>query len=112
VKVTVVSEPSLLEYLKQQKQSKQDPFKIVVISENQPKETVLGVSGFCRDNSIPFLLSFVAGCSAKILSDFGEEFKVLDQNSEEIVDVMIQTIGEKDKETATVKLIEGFDHQF
>ena len=54
----------------------------------------------------------MAGCSAKILSDFGEEFKVLDQNSEEIVDVMIQAIGQKDKETTTIKLIEGFDHQF
>jgi hypothetical protein len=42
------------------------------------------------------------------MTDFGEQFTVLEQNSEEIPDVMIHDISSE----GVVKLIEGFRHQF
>jgi hypothetical protein len=33
---------------------------------------------FCRDQNIPFILSHVNACTAKILTDFGDKFKVLE----------------------------------
>jgi hypothetical protein len=52
------------------------------------------------------------GCIGRVFNDFGNNFKVLEQNSEEIPDVMINKIETKDESTATIKLIEGFKHQF
>lgn len=54
--------------------------------------------------------------AGRILTDFGEEFKVLEKNSEEIPEVMIHHIIKSETEgeegISIVKLIEGFKHQF
>lgn len=46
------------------------------------------------------------------MTDFGEQFKVLEQNSEEIAEVMIQNISSESGGLTVVKLVEGFKHQF
>lgn len=79
-------------------------------------------SKFCRAENIPFIWAYVAGCSAKIFTDFGAKFKVLETSAEEIPDVMIAKIekvepkeGEKkedEKKLALITLIDGFVHQF
>lgn len=82
---------------------------------NTTKEEVIKASKLCRESSIPFIYTYVVGCQAKILTDFGESFKVIEQNSEEIADVMIESISEtKDKKEghALIVLKEGYKHQF
>ena len=75
------------------------------------KDEVVEVDSYCREAGIPFIQAFVQGCSARIMTDFGEQFKVLEQNSEEIAEVMIQNISSEGDHTV-VKLVEGFKHQF
>lgn len=79
-------------------------------------------SKFCRAENIPFIWAYVAGCSAKIFTDFGAAFRVLETSAEEIPDVMIakiERVGSKEeaakegeKKLALVTLIDGFVHQF
>jgi 2-phospho-L-lactate guanylyltransferase (CobY/MobA/RfbA family) len=83
VKVTVVRDERLktaLDYLKEQKQKTQENFKVVVMTDlpNTKQAEVLETSKFCRGEKIPFIYAVVAGCSAKILTDFGESFKILE----------------------------------
>jgi hypothetical protein len=83
---------------------------------------VVESSKFCRAENIPFIWAYVAGCSAKIFTDFGAKFKVLETSAEEIPDVMIAKIekvepkeGEKkedEKKLTLITLIDGFVHQF
>jgi molybdopterin/thiamine biosynthesis adenylyltransferase len=116
VKVTVVCDQkysTVVDYLKEQKEQKQDPFKVVVMTEffGTKKEEILSANKFCRESTIPFIYTFVVGCSAKILTDFGESFKVIEQNSEEIPDVMIDSItATEDKDFALFTLKEGYKH--
>jgi len=119
VKVTVVREQkfkSVVEYLEDQKNSKKEPFKAVVVTECPigKSSEVQDVSKFCRHENIPLIISHVNAFAARILTDFGEEFKVIEKNSEEISDVMIHEITKSTDEEgiAIVKLIEGFKHQF
>ena len=119
VKVTVVRDEKYLtvvDYLKEQKQQNKEAFKAVVMTGyfNNKQREVEGTSAFCREESIPFILTHVNACTAKILTDFGEKFKVLEQNSEEVPDVMIQAITSPEDEegVATIKLIEGFKHPY
>jgi hypothetical protein len=76
-------------------------------------QEVIEASKICRDADIPFIYTFVVGCTARILTDFGKSFKVVEQNSEEFDDVMIESITEtKDKDFALVTLKEGYKHQY
>ena len=80
---------------------------------NTTTKEVIDASKLCRESGIPFIYSFIVGCQAKILTDFGESFKVIEQNSEEIADVMIENIGEttdKKEGHALVILKEGYKH--
>jgi hypothetical protein len=76
------------------------------------RDEIEGTSEFCRAEKIPFIYAHVNACSARILTDFGEKFKVLEENSEEIPDVMIHSISATPEKEgiATVKLIDGFKH--
>ena len=63
----------------------------------------------------------MAGCTARIFTDFGAQFKVLETSSEEIPDVMIHSIEQKEKKDPAnaeekkkvlITLIDGSVHQF
>lgn len=131
VKVTVVKDnkyAKVVDYLKAQKAEGAEPFRAVVHTEFYPEvqqhliDEVVESSVFCRSESIPFIWAYVAGCSARIFTDFGEKFKVLESSTEEIPDVMISKIEKVEQKTkegeepeptqALITLIEGFRHQF
>lgn len=114
------------DYLRAQKEEGAEPFRAVVHTEyHHPVDQelineVVETSKFCRKENIPFIWAYVAGCSARIFTDFGEKFKVLETSTEEIPDVMISKIEKVEKKEgqesepnlALVTLIEGFRHQF
>jgi len=117
VKVSVHRAPpgkTILDYLKDEKLQDKEPFKAVVLTKSlqrHDKKEVIEIDQYCREEGLPFIQAFVRGCSARIMTDFGEQFKVLEQNSEEIPDVMIQNVFSEEGKTV-VKLVEGFRHQF
>ena len=112
------------DYLRAQKAEGAEPFRAVVHTEYHPPmeqeliDEVVETSKFCREESIPFIWAYVAGCSARIFTDFGEKFKVLESSTEEIPDVMISKIESVEKKEgadtepklALITLIEGFRH--
>ena len=55
-------------------------FKAVVMTEYNYKShvEVNKTNEFCRNENIPFILSHVSGCTARVLNDFGSNFKVLE----------------------------------
>lgn len=96
-------------------EDKKEPFKVVVLTGDTngdldlSKQEICDVNQFCRDQSIPMISTSVEGCSARIFTDFGPNFKVIEQNSEEIVDVMIEKITKVDETIAEIKLQEGYN---
>ena len=76
--------PTVLDYLQSEKLAKRDPFKAVVFTESTDMFSSKSMSGiestdlFCRNEGITFILANVYGCFGRIVTDFGDQFKVLE----------------------------------
>ena len=83
-------------------------FKVVVVSEQTARRDELEqLDLYCRTSGVQFIEASVSGCTARVLTDFGEAFTVLDPSSEEVQDVLIQSIVLEENGRTLIKLIEG-----
>lgn len=115
VQLTVVprgSFPSVQAYIEAEAAAGKQAFKVVVVSEQiADKDELEQLDQYCRTSGVQFVEASVSGCTARVLTDFGDAFKVHDPSSEEIHDVLIQSICSQENGRALIKLIEGQHHQ-
>ena len=71
---------------------------VVVLTDPRNNAEIASVNEWCRKNEKKFLVSDVYGLSARIFTDFGAKFEVLDKNGEELQDVLLKEIREATEE--------------
>ena len=72
---------------------------------------MIELNEYCRKCQIPFVYTYVMGCTTSIFTDFGSKFTVVEPSSEEVVDVIVHSIDLHKEGTSLVKLLEGTKHQ-
>lgn len=69
------------------------PFKCVIITELDNRETLIRINSICRQNSVQFIFTNVYGLFGFSFTDFGESFETLDTDGEEYRDMFISSIS-------------------
>ncbi len=113
VKVTVLSgETQLLEHL-----IANPDLKAMVITEpyvyHSQQSKLYALNSFCRNYKTALIVANQNGTFSRVVTDFGADFIVLDNNGEDMQEVMIQDIAWDAAKSATVvTLLQGFKHKY
>lgn len=95
------TEPLTEEFLKK--------FQVVVLTET-PLEEQECIGTFAHENNISVIVADTRGLAGQIFCDFGEDFRVLDTNGEELLSIFISSIT-KDTE-GVVTCLDRMKHGF
>ncbi|KAL1479141.1 hypothetical protein MTO96_034839 [Rhipicephalus appendiculatus] len=100
VQVKAHTEPLTMDFLKN--------FTLVVLTET-PLETQQSIAAFTHESNIPLIVADTKGLAGQIFCDFGEKFRVLDDNGEPPRSVMISSISQQGVVTTLHKARHGFE---
>lgn len=71
---------------------------VIVLTDPRSNAQIAEINEWCRKNEKKFIVSDVYGLGARIFTDFGGKFEVLDKNGEELQDVLLKEIREATEE--------------
>ena len=83
VRVNIMEGNSVFEHLKKSSMIKDEKYNVVVITEFLPKDCIIELDNFCRQNEIGFIYGTELGINGFYFVDFGNSFKVLDRNNDD-----------------------------
>jgi ubiquitin-activating enzyme E1 len=94
------------EYLK--KGTTLGAFSAIVVTRLLPRVELLRLNRFARNNSVAFILSFNAGVTSSIFSDFGSNHEITDANGEPTQMLAISNVEVIDKKPTLLK-VSGYE---
>ena len=107
VKLRFMKEGKIITHLKENIIKNEEKYDVVVISEFLPKNEIIEIDNFCRDNNIGFIYGCVLGINTFCFVDFGNNFTVYEHNSEKPKNYTINSITKG--KPGIVNLIESID---
>ncbi|CAD8118277.1 unnamed protein product [Paramecium sonneborni] len=85
-----------------------EQFDIAILTDVYDYNELICWDNLCRTHNIKLIISNANSVYGRIINDFGNEFKVIDKNGEDIPDVLIKSISLD----GVVELLEGQRSQF
>jgi ubiquitin-activating enzyme E1 len=86
VQLDIMKDNSIISHLKEEK------YDVVVISEFMPKNTIVELDNYCRENQIGFIYCAELGITGFCFVDFGNDFIVYEKSEEEPKKFFINSI--------------------
>lgn len=83
VKVDIIEGNSIINHLISKLEKKEEKYNLVVLTQFSPKNFVIELDNFCRNNNIGFIFGTELGINGFYFVDFGNKFIVKDQNNED-----------------------------
>ena len=83
VKVDIMEGNSIINHLKSKLGIKEEKYNVVVVTEFCPKNFVIELDNFCRNNKIGFIYGTELGINGFYYVDFGDKFDVKDLNNDD-----------------------------
>ena len=83
VKLEIMDNNSIIEHLKEKLNIKEEKYDIIVITEFMPKNIIIELNNFCRENKIGFIYGIELGITVFCFTDFGDNFIIYDIDGEE-----------------------------
>ena len=93
VKIDILKNGPILEHLKENIKNEKEKYDVVVITEFMPKNFIIEIDYFCRENKIGFIYGVELGINVFCFTDFGNKFIVHDQNGEDPKRFTIKSIS-------------------
>jgi len=83
VKLDRLNNGSIIEHLKENIKDEEEKYHVIVITEFMPKNDIIEINNFCRNNNIGFIYGSEFGINIFCFTDFGNDFIVHDINGEQ-----------------------------
>lgn len=107
VKVEIMKGNNIFDNIKYNENDKDSRYEIVVISEFLPQEGIIKINEICRNNNIGFIYTSELGIYGFCFVDFGNNFKVIDENGAEPLNYTIKSITKAEKGIVTIDTTAG-----
>ena len=93
VKIEILKSGPIIKHLKENIKNENEKYDVIVITEFMPKNFIIEIDNFCRENKIGFIYGAELGINVFCFTDFGKEFIVYDQNGEDPKRFTIKSIS-------------------
>ena len=107
VKVKIIEENNILDNIKNNLKNKELKYDVAVISEYISPKEIIEINEMCRKNGIGFIYTSELGIFGFCFVDFGNEFKVIDQNGKEPLKYYVKSITKAKKGIVTIDTTSG-----
>ena len=107
VKLKFMKEGKIIIHLKENIIKNEEKYNVVVLSEFLPKNEIIEIDDFCRDNKICFIYGCVLGINTFSFVDFGNDFTIYEHSNEKPNNYTINSITKG--KPGIVNLVENID---
>jgi len=107
VKLSIMKNGKIIDNLQENITKFEEKYDVVIITEFLPKDEIIEINKFCRENKIGFIYGCAFGINTFCFVDFGNDFTVYEHSSEKPKSYTINSIIKGNP--GVVKLIENID---
>jgi len=105
--VEIMKGNNIYDNIKLNLDNKESKYDVVVISEFLSQEEIIKINEICRNNRIGFIYTSELGIYGFCFVDFGNNFKVIDENGSEPQSYTIKSITKEEKGVVTIDTTAG-----
>ena len=102
VRVEIMKGNNVLENILRSLEDKESKYDVVLFSEFVSPEEIIKINEVCRNNNIGFIYTSELGIFGFCFVDFGDNFKVIDENGKEPLKYFVKSITKEKKGVVTV----------